>query len=112
MDLIKTTENKKLIYKAISGSGVKQMTECVGETFRLTDIIQEEITKDNGETAIITALVSESGEVYQTLSPTVRANCETIWKTFDIHNEEVNVVICEGVAGNSGRNYLYIDVEW
>lgn len=108
-EMIITTNDKKLSYRALSGAGVKEMQKCVGDEFRLADVIQGEVQKDNGDEAVLTCLVAENGDIYQTLSPTVDDNINTLVTVFDIHNEEVVVRISQGQSKND-RSYLQIEV--
>lgn len=108
-EMIITTNDKKLSYRALSGAGVKEMQKCVGEEFQLTDVIQGKVQKEDGEEAVLTCLVSDTGDIYQTLSPTVDDNINTLVTVFDIHSEEVLVRISQGQSKND-RNFLQIEV--
>lgn len=108
-ELIITTTDKKLMYRALTGVNTKEMPKCVGDTFVIKDIIQGNVVKQDGEEAILSCVVTESGEVYQTLSPTVNDNLHMLTQVFDIKEDEVTVKISEGKS-NNGRDFLQLEV--
>lgn len=107
-DLLRTTSDKKLIYKALTGTSVNEMQKCVGDEFELEHIVQGEIFKDD-ETKILTCLISSDGTMYQTLSPTVNDNVKMLSTIYDLPNEKIMVRVGEGVSNNN-RKFLQLEL--
>lgn len=108
-ELIVTTNDKKLSYRALTGVGAKEMPKCVGDSFIIKEIIQGEVVKQDGETAVLSCILTTHGDIYQTLSPTVNDNINVIMQVFDISQDEVEVKITEGKS-NNGRDFLQLEV--
>lgn len=113
-DLIITSTDKKLSYKALTGVGAIEMQDSVGKRFVLSDIIQSEIERQNDETgemekAVLTCLIDADGNIYQTLSPTIDDNVHFIMDIFDVKQDEVIVEITQGVSKNK-RKFLQLSV--
>lgn len=110
-DLICTTTDKKKMYKAIN-NGSLQLKDFPGLEINVVDIIQVEgVRKETGETAINTVLISDTGECYVTLSPTVDNSIHNMVKIFGEPSPE-NPITVEVKTGksNAGREYFYLDV--
>lgn len=109
MELIITTTDKKLAYRSLTGTNVKQLNDCVGVEFELQHIIQGKSQKDDSEEKIVTCLISTNGDIYQTLSPTVADNMAMLISCFNIPDETVKVRVANGKSKN-GRKFLQIEV--
>lgn len=110
--MIQTTNDKKVLYKAQSGAGVVQMKESVGSVIKIKNIIQFETTNQTGETVTATAIEAEDGTMYQTLSPYVAENCETLYNIFkdEIESGEGPSVEIQNRKSNGGNTYFYLNL--
>lgn len=107
--LIRTTEDKAFMYKALSGAGAIQMKNVIGEVIDIKHIIQGESTRENGDLAVLTSLITPDGTVYQSLSPTIDDCVRTLDGIFDFPNEIVKVVITNPESKNK-RNFLQLEL--
>ena len=110
-DLICTTADKKKMYKAIN-NGSLQLKDFPGLKINVFDIIQvDSVRKETGEPAINTVLISDTGECYATLSPTVDDSIHNMVEIFGEPSPE-NPITVEVKTGksNAGREYFYLDV--
>jgi hypothetical protein len=109
--LICTTEDKKKMYKAIN-NGSLQLKDFPGLEINVTDIIQvDSVRKETGEEAVNTVLISDTGECYATLSPTVDDSVHNMVEIFGFPSQD-NPIAVEVKTGksNAGREYFYLDV--
>lgn len=109
--LICTTEDKKKMYKAIT-NGSLQLKDFPGLKINVTDIIQvNSVRRKTGEEAVKTVLISDTGECYATLSPTVDDSVNNMVEIFGTPSQE-NPIAVEFKTGksNAGREYFYLDV--
>lgn len=109
--LICTTDDKKKVYKAIN-NGSLQLKDFPGLKINVTDIIQvRSVRKETGEEAVNTVLISDTGECYATLSPTVDDSVHNMVEIFGVPSQE-NQITVEVKTGksNAGREYFYLDV--
>lgn len=112
MELICTSQDKKLQYQVMSGTDVIQMKDCVGKEINMMEIIQSNTTNQDGEDVICTSLVDADGSVYQTLSPTVADNVQSLWRIFKEEIEAhqgVKVLIIEKKS-NKGNRFLSLSL--
>lgn len=110
-DLICTTTDKKKMYKAIN-NGSLQLKDFPGLKINVFDIIQvDSVRKETGEPAINTVLISDTGECYATLSPTVDDSVHNMIEILGEPSPE-NPITVEVKTGksNAGREYFYLDV--
>lgn len=103
------TDNKKLQYRCASGTNVIQMKEVIGAEVNLSAVLQINTTREDGEEAVITSLISKDGEIYQTLSPTVSDCVNKLNQIFDIGEEQIIVRISQGKS-KSNRDYLTLEL--
>lgn len=111
-DLICTTTDKKKMYKAIN-NGSLQLKDFPGLKINVIDIIQvDSVRKETGEPAVNTVLITDTGECYATLSPTVDDSVNNMIDIFGYPSVEnpIPVKVRTGKS-NSGREYFYLDVE-
>lgn len=110
--MIQTTSDKKLLYKAQSGAGVLQMKESVGSVLKIQNIIQFETNNQEGEPVTATTLEGEDGTMYQTLSPYVAENCQTLYNIFkeEIEKGEGPSVEIQKRQSNGGNTYFYLNL--
>ena len=109
--LICTTEDKKKMYRAVN-NGSLQLKDFPGLIINVTDIIQvRSVRKETGEEAVNTVLISDTGECYATLSPTVDESVNNMVVIFGTPSQE-NPIVVEVKTGksNAGREYFYLDV--
>lgn len=112
MELICTSTDKKLRYRVMSGTDVIQMKDCVGKEINIMDIIQSQTTNQDGEDAICTSLVDADGTVYQTLSPTVSDNVQSLYQIFKEEFESrtgIHVSVIEKKS-NKGNRFLSLSL--
>lgn len=110
-DLIKTSDDKMKIFKAINQGGF-QLKDFPGEVLVVSDIIQTEaVRKNTGEEAVSTTLITSEGEVYSTLSPTVDDSIHKLVDVFGAPSPEqpIKVKVVEGTS-KTGRGFLFLDV--
>lgn len=110
--MVQTTTDKKVLYKAQSGAGVMQMKESVGAVIKIKNIIQFETTNQEGEPATATTLEGEDGKMYQTLSPYVAENCQTLYNIFkdEIEAGDGPSVEIQKRQSNGGNTYFYLNL--
>lgn len=107
-ELIKTIDDKKLEYRCASGVGTKQMQDCVGELFKIEDIIQIETYNNDGELAVATNLIGDNGFIYSSMSPTIAKSVRDIMNIFGDHKVEVKIV--STLNPKSKRDFLQLEV--
>lgn len=110
-NLICTTTDKKKMFRAIN-NGSLQLKDFPGLKINVVDIIQaDSVRKETGEGAINTVLISDTGECYATLSPTVDDSIHNMVEIFGEPSPE-NPITVEVKTGksNAGREYFYLDV--
>lgn len=109
MELISTVTSKEEQYKIRSGAGANQMKDYVGTVLGVDKIDQYTTTRENGEEAVCTSIITKDGDVYQSLSPTVDKCCKTLFETFGEEINTVNVLISEGKS-KGGRDFLVLEL--
>lgn len=109
-ELICTITDKKMIYNIKVGANVVQAVDSIDKEFAVRDIVEFLTTNSDGEEVVCTNLISDSGEVVQTLSPTVQEAAERLYDTFDLHEEYVKVRLIERTNPRSKRKFLSLDV--
>lgn len=111
MELINTSTDKLLRYRVQTGADVEQMKDNVGKVISVCDIIQNITQNQTGEDVTCTSLVTLTGEVYQTLSPTISDCCQSLYSIFkeELENGGVNVEIVEKKS-NKGNRFLSLNV--
>ena len=115
--MIKTTDNKKKIYQAMTVAG-KPMDRHVGESFKIDDVVQfeTEVTRKNRETgeeiiemAVATSIFSDNGDMFTTVSPTIAKCLESLASIYGDEIKGLTVKITNGVS-NSGNKFLQLDL--
>lgn len=109
MELISTVTSKAEKYKIRSGAGTRQMKDYVGTVLDIDKIDQYTTTRDSGEEAVCTSIITKDGDVYQSLSPTIAKCCATMFDTFGEEINTVNVRISEGKS-KGGRAFLGLEL--
>lgn len=109
-ELVRTTEDRAIAYKAISGAGAKQIKDCEGKEIVIKEVYQTEaVRKDTGEGAVLTAIIDTEGQVYQTMSPTFD---ECVRKLYDIFGSDIcglTVKVSTGVS-KGGREFFQAEL--
>lgn len=115
--MIKTTQDKKKIYKAMTVAGTA-MDRQVGREFTIEDVVQFETdatrkSEDGFEseiTAVATSIFATDGTMYTTISPTVDKCLANLAEVFGEDGlKGLNIRIVNGVS-NSGRKFLQLDL--
>lgn len=109
MELISTVTSKVEQYKIRSGAGARQMKDYINTMLEIDKIDQYVTTRDNGEEAVCTSIITKDGYVYQALSPTIDKCCKTLFETFGEEINTVNVLISEGKS-KGGRDFLVLEL--
>lgn len=108
-DLIMTTDDKLMMYKAINSSSAIQMKDSVGVQFTIKDVIQADVVNSSGELVVNTTIFADSGELYATLSPTISSSIHNMENIFgDLRG--LRVVVLERLNPKSDRKFLTLDV--
>ena len=108
-DLIRTTDDKLMMYKAINSSSAIQMKDVIGTELVIKDVIQVEVVNSSGELVVNTTIFAESGELYATLSPTISSSIHNMENVFgDLRG--LRVVILDRLNPKSDRKFLTLDV--
>ena len=115
--MIRTTEDKKRIYQAMTVAG-KPMDRHVGEVFKISDVVQFEtdVNRKDRETgeevtekAVATSIFADDGSMYTTVSPTVAKCLEALHDIFEGEIVGLAIKITNGVS-NNGNKFLQIDM--
>lgn len=108
--LVRTTEDKAIAYKAISGAGAIQIKDCKGMEFNIKEVYQTEgVRRDTGEAAILTAIIDDGGKVYQSMSPTLAESVEKLYEIFGDDISGLGVKVATGVS-KAGREFFQLEL--
>lgn len=108
--LVRTTEDRVIAYKAISGAGAKQIKDCKGMEFTIKEVFQTEgVRKDTGEEAILTAIIDSDGQVFQTMSPTFAESVEKLYEIFGDDISGLPVKVSTAIS-KSGREFFQLEL--
>lgn len=107
--MVTTISDKKMIFNALNGANNCLVKDSVDHMFKIEDIYQVEKDID-GEDRIFTALFTDNGSIYTSISPTFADAVDSFYNTFG--EDEFRNVDVKIVAGRSkaGREFFSIDV--